>query len=373
MERSGQAADVATPHLEDLRQLLRRPGPFLTLVVDRPEVGEHAMARVSSDVRAAAADGPFDAHADAIVAAIEEAFPHAGAVVVVADPEGVALVEHLDGAARRTGAWVAEVPVLSSIIERRAGDLPVVMVSVDRTGADLSWSVPLPAGAAGLGGTEIDGPEIHLRKIKGGGWSHRRFQQRAEDAWERTAGEVAAAVEAAAREIGPRLVVLGGDDRMVRLVRGALPSSLEELVREVPGSRAEDGSDDARDAAAALWVRTAVAEDTVRALSLFDREQGQADRAADGLEGVLAALRASRVDLLLVHDGDDDRSACFVPDEGTLVAGSASELESLGAPEVHVGRAIDVAIRSALLTGADVRIVPSTPKLTAGIGAVLRW
>lgn len=373
MERSGQAADVVTPHLEDLRQLVERPGPFLTLVVERPESSGRSADRTASDVRSACEGGPFEVHAETVVAAVEEAFPEAEAVVVVVDQAGVVLIEHLDGAPRRAGAWSGEVPVLTSIIERRTADLPVVMVSVDRTGADVSWSGPLPAGAAALGGAEVDGPEVHLRKVKGGGWSHRRFQQRAEDAWERTAREVAAVVEAAADEVGARLLVVGGDDRMVHLVRAELPGPLEQRVREVPGSRADDGSDDDRDAAAVRWQRTAVAEDTVRALALFDRELGQADRAADGFDGVLGALRESRVDLLLVHDGEDGRSACFVPDGPTLVAGTARELEDLGAHDVRSARAIDVAIRAALLTGADVRIVPTTPKLTEGIGAVLRW
>jgi hypothetical protein len=342
----------------------------VTFVAARPD----DVAKAVADAREALAATTFADHANAVAAAVEGAFPQAEGLTVVVEPDGVVLIEHLDGAPRSPGVRTGSVPMLSSILERRAADLPVVLGMVDRTGADLSWSAPLAAGATGAGSAEVDGPTIHIRKIRGGGWSHRRFQQRAEDAWERTAGEVAEVIASAFEDIGARLVVLGGDQRMVQLVTKALPGPMAAAVREVPGSRAEDGSEDDRDVAAARWVRTAVAEDTVRALELFDQELGQADRAADGLAATLGALRESRVDLLLVHEAaGDDRTACFVTGEPTLVALTPAELESLGGRGVREGRAVDVAIRSALLTGADVRIVPTTPRLSDGIGAVLRW
>jgi hypothetical protein len=369
MERSGQAADLATPHLDDLRALVERRGPFLTLVVSRPDELPKAVA----DARGALTGTPFADRADEVAAVVEAAFPHAEGVTVVVEPDGIALIEHLDAAPRRPGVQVGPVPMVATILERRAADVPVVLGMVDRTGADLSWSSPHPAGATAQGAIEVDGPSIHIRKIRGGGWSHRRFQQRAEDAWERTAGEVAEEIASAFEEIDARLIVLGGDQRMVQLVCKSLPAPIAAAVREVPGSRAEDGSEDDRDVAAARWMRTAVAEDTVRALELYDQELGQADRAVEGLGATLGALRESRVDLLLVHETDDDaRTACFAP-EPTLVAETSSELEDLGALDIREGRAVDVAIRAALLTGADVRIVPSTPRLTEGIGAVLRW
>lgn len=369
MERSGQAADLATPHLDDLRALVERPGPFLTLVVERPEEMGKAVARS----RAALTGTPFAEHADDVAAAIEAAFPQAEGVTVVVEPDGISLIEHLDAAPRRPGAHAGSVPVVATILERRASEVPVVLATVDRTGADLSWSAPLEAGATEEGSAEVDGRAIHIRKIRGGGWSHRRMQQRAEDAWERTAAEVAEAIAAAFEEIGARLVVLGGDQRMVQLVCKGLPGPIAAAVREVPGSRAADGSEHDRDESAARWVRTAVAEDTMRALELFDQELGQGDRAAAGLAATLGALRESRVDLLLVHETDDDARTAYFGPEPTLAAETASELEVLGADDIREGRDVDVAIRAALLTGADVRIVPSTPRLSEGIGAVLRW
>ncbi|MEZ5140147.1 MAG: Vms1/Ankzf1 family peptidyl-tRNA hydrolase [Acidimicrobiales bacterium] len=138
------------------------------------------------------------------------------------------------------------------------------------------------------------GRQDEIRKVRGGGWSHRRYQQRAEDAWERTASAVAEAIEGQVREIGARLVVANGDLRMLQLVRDRLADPVAALVREVPGSRSEDGSADDRDAAAQRWVRTAVAEDTRAVLARFDEELGQGDRAAAGWDDVLAALRESR-------------------------------------------------------------------------------
>jgi hypothetical protein len=374
MERSGRTADLAVSHLEDLRELVARPGPFLTVVVARPEPIGTAIETTANDVRRSVRETGLADRADDVVAAIEEAFPTADGVAIVADADRILLIEHLDRSPRHPLVHCGALPVLVPMIERRAEDLAVVMAAIDRTGADLSWSAPQPAGSTAEGGLQVDGPDHHIRKVQGGGWSHRRFQQRAEDAWERTAREVAEVVADAARTVDARLVVLHGDGRMLELVRGELPAEVAELVREVPGSRAPDGSDEGRDDAARRWLRSAVAEDTMRALQLFDQEQGQEDRAAAGWPEVLGALRESRVDLLLVADrADEEQTAVYAPGEPTLVAEDPSTLEDLGAADHHEARGVDVAIRSALLTGADVRVVPNTPRLTDGIGAVLRW
>lgn len=362
-------------HIEDLQQLVARPGPFLTVTEGgaEPAVAKTVEAAVAA-VRHAVAETPVAARVDEVAEVVEGAFSVAAGVVVVADAREVLLVEHLEEEPRHTGASYAALPALGPILERRAADLPVVTAMVDRTGADVSWSQPLPGGATAAGGFEVEGDVTHIRKVRGGGWSHRRMQQRAEETWEHTAKDVADEIGQRASAIDARLVVLGGDDRMVDLVRGRLPQATQPLVRLVPGSRSADGSDESRDAVAQRWMRTAVAEDTVEVLSRFAEEKGQLDRAADGVDQTLAALREGRVELLLVHDDPDAGSeAWFVPEDPLLVARNPQELDDLGARDVRVAPAVDVAIRTALLSGAAVRMVPRTPRVTDGMGALLRW
>ncbi len=375
MERSGPSAAVAAQHFEDLRELVARPGPFLTVVATCPQPIAKAVDAAVHEVRHAVATSPASDRADEVAALAGDAFPGAAGVVIIAEADRVALVEHLDEPPRHVGAHYSSLPMVTPILERRAADLPVVMAIVDRTGADLSWSTPLPAGATAKGEATIDGDTTYIRKVQAGGWSHRRFQQRAEDTWEHTATDVSEAIASAADAVDARLIVIGGDDRMIELTEERLPTAVAAAVRRVPGSRSEDGSDEERDEAARRWLRTAVAEDTRRVLELFNEAKGQAGQAADGTADTLGALREARVDLLLVNDPGtgDEPTACFAPGDPTMVATTPAGLEDLGADDVRVGRAVDVAIRSALLTGADVRIVPSTPRLTDGIGALLRW
>lgn len=375
MERSAPASAIAHPHLDDLRALMERPGPHLTAMVARPEPMGAPSDPAVTEVRRAAAQSALADRADEVAAAVDDAFPEAPGVVVISDATGIELIEHLDDAPRTSGTSCGELPRLAAIIERRAADLPVVSVTVDRTGADLTWSSPLPAGATATGETEVDPIRTHhLRKIRSGGWSHRRIQQRAEDAWERTASEVADATASLARSIEARVVLARGDERMIHLLCDELPEELAAIVREVPGSRSEDGSGPAGAEEAARWLRTAVAEDTRALLVRFDEELGQADRAATGWADVFASLREGRVEVLLVHDdGGEGPEASFAPDQPSLVARHAEELTALGADDVRSARATDVAIRAALLTGADLRIVPTTPRLSEGVGAILRW
>jgi hypothetical protein len=86
----------------------------------------------------------------------------------------------------------------------------------------------------------------------------------------------------------------------------------------------------------------------------------------------MAALRESRVDVLLVHDDPaDERTGWFLreaglPAEGPVVLGELNLGE-----EPESARLVDVAIFGALRTGAGVRMVPSVPR--DALGALLRY
>ena len=119
-------------------------------------------------------------------------------------------------------------------------------------------------------------------------------------------------------------------------------------------------------------VATVAAEHTVALLEKFKEEKGQHDRAADGPAAVIDALQRGAVETLLVHDeADDMRPAWFGP-EPTQIALDRETIEALGVHQPRCCRLVDVAIRAAIATSADVRVVPAAV-LTDGLGAILRF
>jgi hypothetical protein len=370
MERSGRTA-AGGLHPTDLADLTRRPGPFLTVWAACPTPVQGDVATVVNSVvnAASGADRLSSEVLHALAEAITGVFPDAAGVVAIADDSGVQLVEPLPQAPRAEIARLHELPALAPVLEHRQGTIPFVLVVTDRQGADLFWS-----GTDNDGETHVEGGDGPIRKVHAGGWSQERFQRRAENTWEQTAAEVATSLARVAERVQPRVVTVAGDVRMVQLLRQHLPAELGRLVRDVPGGRSEDGSDDARADAIRRWVRTAVAEDTVAILQLFEQERGQNDRAADGPAATLAALREARVDVLLVHDDSNDtRIAYFLDDDPTQVSEDLDMLASLNLGRPRQGRLVDVAIRAALATGAGVRVVPNAGPVSDGVGAILRW
>jgi peptide subunit release factor 1 (eRF1) len=171
----------------------------------------------------------------------------------------------------------------------------------------------------------------------------------------------------------PRLVVLAGDVRAVQLIQEALPTNVLDRLVVIEGGRSEDGSDQLFADRVQEQVTAAVNLDTYALLEKFREELGQADRAADGPDDVLAALARAQVEVLLVHDSpDDDRTALFGP-EPTQVGRVADDLRAMGVDDPQEGRLVDVAVRAALGTGAGVRIVPDGDVPTGRLGAILRW
>jgi peptide subunit release factor 1 (eRF1) len=304
-------------------------------------------------------------------------------LAVVADASGIRLVRHEPEPPARDAGWVAPLPRVGPLLEWAQGAIPHLVVLADRAGADIV-AFSRRAAASGTGGADVvtvgeeTGADPGLRKSNPGGWSQRRYQNRAENLWEQNAKTVADQVASLVDQTGARLVVVAGDVRALQLLREHLPQPVLDLVREVEGSRgpgaADAGLDEIADEVVKL-VATVAAEDTVEFLRQFKQEKGQHDLAAQGVAATLAALAAARVDTLLIHDDpDDDRTAWFAPEPG-MVAATEAALTELGAAggAPQQARLVDVAIRAAFATGAAVRIVPSVASVQDGIGAILRF
>jgi peptide subunit release factor 1 (eRF1) len=247
------------------------------------------------------------------------------------------------------------------------------VVLADRTGADFILSARGDDGDV----ESVDlaaGNDPHLRKSQPGGWSQRRYQNRAENLWDHNAKQVADQVTELVDKHRARLVLVAGDVRALEKLGQHLPERVAGLVRELEtGGRAPGTDVDELADEVVKMVATAVAEDSVDLLRTFKQERGQHDLATEGVAATLAALASAQVDTLLVHDDPDDaRTAWFGPGPG-MVGEDAQTLRDLGVESPEEGRLVDVAIRAAFTTGAAVRMIPSVRSVAEGLGAVLRF
>ncbi len=254
-----------------------------------------------------------------------------------------------------------------------ARDNPAYVVALlDRRGADIVSVVDRSLAEEHV----VDGDDGDpLTKSAPGGWSQRRYQQRAENTWERNAAEVAEELADAARQVGAAVVIVAGEERMARLLDDHLPAEIAaRCVRAESGGRAIDGSVDELRVEVERLVATVVATHMADTLRHFVELRDRGAIVADGPGATFEALRAAMVDTLLVHDEpDDDRRAWFDLSSPTLVAGEAATLRDLGFEPLE-GRMVDVLVWAALGTGAQVEMIPGRgPRVPAeGVGAFLR-
>jgi hypothetical protein len=373
MERAGLTPQVAAD-ISDLADLVKTPGPFLSLQLTTEAGIDNAAQRSEQRWKAARDDAAAQGCPEEVLSAVDpliaDAHLEGRGLSVLAAPAGAVHVEHGFRQPDRDLVRWASLPSLAQVVAWRQESPAYVTVLADRQGADLT-------------GYRREGPDLHgeaggeeypIRKPGAGGWSQRRYQERAEHTWERNAADAADQVAALARRVDARLVVAAGDERAVTLLRDALPAELAGRFQVVSGGRSQDGSEQSFDDAARIAVGLAVNADTDGLLEKFREERGQADRAAEGPELTLHALAMAAVDVLLVapDDPDDARTAWFGPDP-TQVSLRSEDLRDLGVEQPVEGRLVDVAVRAALGTGAGVRVVEPGAGLGGGIGAVLRW
>ena len=356
----------------DLAELVSEPGPFLTLVLAVEAGVENAAQRSELRWKSTRDQLLADGADEQVLAAVDPLVPDAHkegrTLVVIANAEGARHVSHWPQPPFRELARWAPLPSLGPVIERRQESPPYVVVLADRRGADIT------AVCHGTADVRLEAGEADdvLRKVQAGGWSQRRYQERAENSWEQNAREVAGRVARLAELTDARLVIVAGDVRAVQLLRDELPKDVAELMQEVEGGRGAGAQGADADEVDRL-VGQVVADDERMLLGKLAEELGQHDRGRSGVAGTAVALTAAQVEVLLVHDDpDDSRTAWVAPTDPALVASRREALEGL-APEVREGRLVDGAIRTALATGAGVRILPVDDGVDEGIGAILRW
>ncbi len=285
------------------------------------------------------------ARADALIAGVD----HDGgaALIVVLGRGGPSVVEFLDEPIRQPMVHEGPLPRLATLIEARARAIPHVVVETDRAGADLTAF----DGGTAVGTETVDGDTEHIHRGHPGGWSQRRFQQRAENTWERNAHDIADAVAVLARKVDAKLVAVAGDVRAQTFVLDALPADMADLAVKIdagsPAGIAEEVVRLLSDQVAANIV--ALADQLRTGLA-----NGQATTDA---EATMRAVVEGRVDTLLVHD-DGSPEPVLVDDQGGFPAGA---------------RVVDAAIAAALRTDATIVVVPHLAVLDGPVAALLRW
>jgi hypothetical protein len=379
MESSGPTpfGGLASADLPDVAALFERPGPFVSVYLNTPaaieNAAQHAETAWKNVRRDLAEAGVADAVLDQIGELVPDAHLDGETLAVIANADGVLLRRTLPDPPAAELWRVAPLPVVGPLIAAAQELAPHLIVLADRAGADLV-AVVRGEEEANESVADPNSGDPALRKSKPGGWSQRRYQQRAEEQWDRNAKQVADRVVELFDEVGARLVVVAGDVRALEKLRGHLPERVLERVQEVDGSRAVDGGADGLADDAVKAVASAVASDSVALLDKLKEELGQGDRAAEGPARTLEALAGAQVDTLLVADDPDDtRTAWFAADGPANVVGfETATVKGMGVDDPREARLVDICLRAAFGTGAGVRIVPSHA-VRDGVAAILRF
>src|SRR5579883_3327859 len=207
----------------DVTELLRGRGPFLSLYLttesDIANAAQRSDQHWKSLRRQLADDGAPEELLSSVDPLVGPAHLEGETLVVLARADGRRVIDHPSTPPVRDLARWSALPTLVPLLEWRQRSVPHVVVVTDRHGADILTV----AGDGSEREREVEGDDKPLRKSGPGGWSQRRYQERAENTWEQTAEEVAAEVAASAARVGARLVVVAGDVRAVALLREHLP------------------------------------------------------------------------------------------------------------------------------------------------------
>lgn len=368
----------------------RAEGPYVTAYLQPHHVGEDAAQQVHLRWQVLAQRLRRDGADEATIAAVERAVlpDRPGAV----EAQGRALVGAngevvLDRPLRdraRTAAPVftsdqatwAPLPRLLPLLVYEHQSPAHLVVIADRIGADIHV---VTNGNERI--TAVEGEEHPLRKVQAGGWSHRRFQQRAENQWEHNANLVATTVSKLATRHRAKLVLLAGDVRARAAISDHLPTGVRRMVIETEhGSRAPGAAEaPLRDEAARLASDLGDREHG-EVTERFLADRGDPDRTAEGLEQVIEAVRVHAVATLLLDpagylDPSLPRRDLWVGlEEGTQLALSKTELEKLGVEEYAADRADSALIRACVATNAELELLGGgDPVVSDGVAAVLRY
>jgi hypothetical protein len=376
MESAEPIREVDEPG-RDLTDHVREPGEFLSVLLTTDPVVENAAQRSELRWKSLRSDLERRGIPEEVLSAVDPFVPEAhlqgSRLEVVVSTTGARHVEHGGDPNEATehdeGRW-GWAPWLFPVLAWRQATVPHLVVLIDRSGADLfAFRREGPAMHE-----EVDPSGEPLTRSKPGGWSQRRYQQRAENSWEKGAGDVAKQLVRLVERFDPRIIVVAGDVRAVQFLREALPKEMDEIVRVVSGERPNpDGSGGIPQDEVDELVAEVVRRDTDEALAKFDEELGQGDLAVEGPRSVVEALEKAQVELLLIRDDAEDERTLWTGPEPVHIGMAREQVEAMGVDDPHEVRIRDATVRAAIGTAARIRLLPEGRGPREGIGAILRW
>lgn len=259
---------------------------------------------------------------------------------------------------------VGPLPDLSGWLHQVDGQMPFVLVTADREGADIDFYRAMSKPDAAH--QEVHGDTLHITKVPQGDWAQKQFQQRAENVWHKNAREVADAVRTACAEHRPRVVVLAGDERARADIVDELQGLQCDVEQVTAGGRAAGSS------AEALWdeVRQVLARveahDQQAVTDRLMEKTGQGTGAARGLPDVLDALVQGKAERLVLDLQAAHEMTVHPKDHPGLSLPASAEGESeLAADQVLVA--------AGAATDAALSVLPAEQTKGAGVAALLRW
>jgi peptide subunit release factor 1 (eRF1) len=352
-----------------LNDLITCDGPVASVVMSAPSAIANAAERFETHwhrahKQLASSDlDPADlARLDKTVSDLHHG--EGSSVVLVQCPGADTFVEFLDDEVSNDLIAVDTLPRLGALLESRQRSIPHVMVVADRAGADI---LAIDGGSL-VTALDVEGETEFIHRGHPGGFSQRRYQQRAENLWESNAAQAAEAVAKVARDSRARLVTVAGDVRAVTFLKEHLPKDVASLTHELTGQ-----SDELIAAETVRATADVVARDT-REVIRAHRDACGTGRGADGAPQTTDALSIGRVATLLIHDDPADDRRGLIDPAGTWCASRVTDTDD-APPDADVAEArlVDLAIRSALRSDAGVRFVPRHGGPAEGLGAILRW
>ncbi|MGW2250949.1 baeRF2 domain-containing protein [Kitasatospora sp. NPDC001660] len=359
-----------------LRALLSASGPFLSVYFDldpRPEMGLDAEERWQGLCRNLAGQGARADELDALTRRFLSSQPGSGVLAAFAAGGEVLHSAVLPGFEQADLALKASLPHLLPLLTWRQDHPAHVVAVVDRTGADLRL---YPTGATEGTRRTVIGPDDEIERNRPGGRSQMRYQHRAEDSWEHNAVKVAEVLGTALAEVDAHVLMLAGDVRARQYLTKHLPTWVRHNVsiRPVSGSRSPDGAWPHRMAQVETETSRAGRETTTALLRRLDDERSPGGHTVEGTYATLRALADGALRTLLITDSLAGRRTAWFGPGPTHVADQPASLPPHLAPMVRADLA-DTAVRSALLSGTDVRVLrPGTPGAPAqGIGGLTRY
>ena len=365
--------------LHDLSDVLIADGPFVTVLVESESDVEKPADKydlVWKDVtRQLIEEGVDGATVEAVTAAKgEHNQGNARLVVATTDDHQVRLAMSLRHAPRRPVVDLAPLPHLMPLIDELTQRVPHILVKADRAGATVEVWRDLGDRANAVEGNVDSGWGPDPRGPSK--WQHAQHQNDLQKGWVGDiANDIVKTIALLAGEVQPELVIGVGDQRELTAIEEHLSGDLKTKWRTVEGGRGEDGSEELVRQRVSDLLHQHTASKSLQQLEDYAQERGQDKRACDGVDDVVAALCKAQVQTLLVTTAaPQDRTLWFGP-EANQIGLSQDDLAAMGVPMPSSGPMLDVLVRAAIGTGADVQLVPhqleQAPR--GGVGALLRY